>query len=412
MKVIALRERESRRLHRGLLFDEAGRSLILETVRALKVTSLRDVEGAVELRAIGVVGYFPITDSLALDIVPKFALLNFWRMVELAGERFDRVLPLIRSYAVQESAPPQWILARVFCGSLKEILAVSPAKKFISEEFEGYLTGRPDFARTVSRFLSRGDVVNVASHVFRHSRNVQINGIVKSACIDFLRIVSRTQGSDSERRILLDGLRTLDGVLAKPMWEGDERLAEDVPEWCRLNYLSALQTYALYLGHYGISISHSTRGALMPSFLFRLDSIFERMVRNTLVKSFAKRGVEVRNGNLASNNVPLFLGNSNYSVKPDVIIGPKPLPVAIIEVKYRGQIDEDARYQLISHVIATGCNVGLWVSPAVGTDDEGLEYVGVLRNGESFYSYRLDLSGDLDMALAKMADEIEKLVIT
>ena len=149
----------------------------------------------------------------------------------------------------------------------------------------------------------------------------------------------------------------------------------------------------------------------MPSFLFKLDDIFEQFVRNSLRKVLNKTKLCVLDGNRQRKPIPLYHDNRDFLIKPDAIICQGKRVLAIVEMKYKPKIDESDRYQVISHVLATRAPLGVWVSPADEGSPEGLSYVGALSGGQRFYHYRLDLAGDLDSSQNKMSEDLLKLVL-
>ena len=80
------------------------------------------------------------------------------------------------------------------------------------------------------------------------------------------------------------------------------------------------------------------------------------------------------------------------------------------EVKYKPKIDESDRYQVLSHVLAAQCNLGVWISPSADGAQGGMEYVGSVSNGVKFYHYRIDISGELEAASVKMVNAVSALL--
>src|SRR5688572_5181062 len=96
-RVIEIEERESRVFPREDLFDTTGHSLVLPKTRELSAVELKDVLNGVNLRALGLIGYLPLTSEIVLNLRPRFPLANLWRMLAVADESYDRVLPVLRS---------------------------------------------------------------------------------------------------------------------------------------------------------------------------------------------------------------------------------------------------------------------------------------------------------------------------
>ena len=129
-RIIDLHERETRTFPRSELFDSRGQSLLLPETRGLSAVDLRDVVNGVELRALGLIGYLPLTAGIVLNLRPKFPVKNLWQMLAVADETYDRILPVLRSYETADVSAPHQLLARGFCHYLSAILTVGVARGY------------------------------------------------------------------------------------------------------------------------------------------------------------------------------------------------------------------------------------------------------------------------------------------
>jgi len=412
VRLIELRERETRVFPRRDLVDGSGTSLILPETRALTAVELRDVAEGISLQALGLIGYLPLTPSIALNLQAKFPVNNLWEMLSLADETYERILPVLRSYQAANTTAPHHLLARGFGHYLASLLSTGISKDYRLENRHGYFRPKVNFSETVVRHLSRGDQVTVSSDTFFFSPHLRVNEILKKACMDFLRMLPHDSKWRGERSLLLDALNALHLVRPTRMAYGEQNLAQTLPIWSRDDYFGALNVYAVLLGYSGIGFPYEAQGSLLPSFLFKLDDIFERFVRNSLRLSLRDAAISIADGNLRHNQGSLFLDSRRFPTKPDIIIrrNRKGAPDAIAEVKYKARIEEADRYQVISHVVAARAPVGIWISPALSDDQAGLEYIGSIPGGAKFYHYRINISGDLTAARVEMARTISQLL--
>lgn len=410
VRVIDLHEREKRHFPRWELVGPDGLSLIFEETRALSALELREVYTGIELRALGLIGYLPLTDQVALNLHPRFPLRNFWQMLSLSDEQYDRFLQTLRGYSRDASDPPHLLLVRSFCFFLRSILTAGISQKYLATEFGGYYRPKMHFGRTVNQYLSRGDLIRVAGTEFVFSRKPRINGVFKAACIDFLKITPRVPSWDYERALLMDALNVLSFVPKRIARPSDIYLFSDVPIWLKSGYMGALQVYFVYKGFSPMGFSYEPGPNKIPSFLFKLDDIFEQFVRNGLRAEFARCGIVVSDGNRQKKPIKLFKDNNRYPIKPDAIVRRGNKVVALVEMKYKPKIRETDRYQGISHILASGASLFIWISPSHGETAPGLEYIGSLREGKKFYHYRLDISGDLDKAQTSMHSDLLRLI--
>lgn len=410
MQIIEIEERANRLFSREELIDRDGNSLVLPETRALPAVELKDVHGGINLRTLGLIGYLPLTREIVLNLRPKFPLKNLWRMLAIADENYDRVLPVLRAYERSSDTAPHQLLARGFCHYLKLILDMGIARGYYREPYTGFYKPRVAIGQTLSRHLSRGDHLTITGDVFTFSANLAVNGLLKSGCLAFLRRLARDSKWDEERKLLLEALNALQRVAPARMRVGDEALSEDAPKWLRDYYHGALSIYSLLLGHSHVGFGYEAQGNKMPSFLFSLDAIFESYIRNTFRTGLESAKIAVLDGNNPNHSGKLFVDTTQYSTKPDLIFRKKKTIVGLGEVKYKPEIKEGDRYQVISHVLAANCKTGVWISPASAGQPSRLDFVGTISTGAKFYHYQLDISGDLDVESNSMVEEITALL--
>jgi 5-methylcytosine-specific restriction endonuclease McrBC regulatory subunit McrC len=411
LRIIDLKERDVRLFMREELVDRTGRSLVLPETRALAAIEMRDVLEGIELRAKGLIGYLPLTSSTVLNVIPKFPVENLWGMLDVADEEYKRVLPVLRSYQHSGGIAPHQLLVRGFCHYLRDISSNGTYRDYRQEPHHGYFRPKVDFGHTLTKYLSRGDLINVASNSFTFSARLPLNAVLKSACLDFLRVTPRGDKWESERHLIADALNALSSVKAGKMHPGDESLAVSAPFWTRDAYRGALTIYAVFLGFTRIGFPYSAQGSEMPSFLFSLDNIFESFVRNVLRNGLREQRISVVDGNKPNHQQPLFRDNARFPIKPDAIIKLGKKTLALGEIKYKPKIEEADRYQVISHVIASGAPLGVWISPALSDAASGMEYVGEIATHAKFYHYRLNISSDLEAAKKELIASISRLCV-
>ena len=332
-RVVAIEERENRVFPREDLFDSSGHSLILPETRALSAVELKDIHNGVNLRALGLIDYLPLTSDIVLNLRPKFPLNNLWRMLSIADESYDRVLPVLRSYERDEASPPHQLLARGFCHYLRSIVDLGLSRGYYREPYTGFYKPRVEFGRTMARHLSRGDDLTISGDVFAYSANLRVNSVLKSACLSFLRIIPRDPKWLSERKLVLEALNALHRVSPTGMIVGDEKLAETTPRWVRESYRGALSVYAMLLGYTKIGFGYATEGSEMPSFLFSLDVVFESYVRNVFRMSLRHKKIAVLDGNSPRHHGRLFLDNNRNTTKTELNLRHKNAVIGIAEVK-------------------------------------------------------------------------------
>lgn len=409
--VVDLHERDARIFPRDQLFDSKGQSLVLHQTQDLGAVELREVVTGVEVRVLGLIGYLPLTARITLNLQPKFRIRNLWEMLAGADETYSRFLPVSRLYETASVSAPQQLLARGFCHYLSKILTVGMARGYYQESYGGYFKPKVNFGRTVAEYLARGEEVKVASETFVFTANHQVNGLIKAGCLDFIRVIPRTADWREQRECLLETLSALHNIAPIRMHVGDQLLSSKLPMRVRDAYLGALTVYSMLLGFTDIGFAYSYPGNEMPSFLFKLDGIFERFVRNTFRSSLNSQSINVLNGNIDRLDGALFVDNTEFRIKPDLVFQDGKRVLGIGEVKYKPKLDDDDRYQLISYVVATGAPIGVWISPAPESNKSSLEYIGKISTGAQLFHYRLDIAGELDREKIKMLEQVTSFLV-
>ena len=134
-------------------------------------------------------------------------------------------------------------------------------------------------------------------------------------------------------------------------------MTHEIPSWLSRGYAGALTVYSIYRGHTGAGFRHESSGLELPSFLFKLDEIFEQFVRNSLRDSITRAAIQMVNGNQRPTH--LFQDSRTHLVSPDAIIRINGRPAAIIEVKYKLKPSDADRYQVIAYTVAADAPLGI-----------------------------------------------------
>lgn len=405
VRVIEIQERGQRFFPRADLVDSEGRSLILPETRDLDAIEVKDVADGARLMALGLIGYLPLTSTITLNIVPKFPIQNLWTMLEVGGEDYAQVLPIVRRYQTSASPAPIQMLARSFCHFLKGTLAAGFERSYYPRTQTGYYKPRVEFGPTISRFFSRGNPVETVSSVFEFGLDSAVNRVVKAACLRFARIIPKTGDWSEERGNIQLALSTLERVHAREPGALDFDLDQSVSLRLRMHYSGMLRVYHLLLTGGGIAFTFEPGGKELPSFLFNLDDIFERFIRQSFVSALREEGIAVLDGN--KHQGKLFEDSKVYPTKSDLIFRrSKKDIIALGEVKYKPKLKEADRYQIISHVTAAKAPVGILFSPANEGESQRLERIGRLPTGAQFYHYRIDILSNIKAAQAQMVKDV------
>lgn len=412
IRVIEIQERGQRFFPRSDLVDPSGRSLILPATRTLGVIEITDVADGARLMALGLIGYLPLTSTITLNIVPKFPIQNLWAMLEISGESYRKILPIIRQYQTSKSPAPIQMLARSFFYYLKGVLSDGFERTYYSRIQTGYYKPRVEFNQTISRYFSRGNPVDVVSNIFEFGLDSSVNRIIKAACLRFAQVIPRDDDNwQEERRLIQFALDTLQRVQAQEQGAIDLDLNKSISIRLRGYYEGMLRLYQLLLTGGGIAFTFEPGGKELPSFLFNLEDIFERFVRQTFVLGLSEHKITVLDGNKSKYQGRLFEDSRVYPTKSDIILRrSKQEIIGLGEVKYKPKLKESDRYQIISHVTSAKAPVGILFTPANEGESQRLEKIGRLATGAQFYHYRINIEGDIKAAQTQMVREVSTLL--
>ena len=406
--IVEVEERGQRSFQRTDLIDPNGQSLIFPATRALSVLEIREKADGATILILGIIGYLPLTKSITLNIVPKFPIQNLWKMLGVGGETYARILPVVRRYQTTGSPAPIQMLARSFCHYLRGALSAGFEHSYHARTQSGYYKPRVEFGSTISRYLSRGNPVHAVSEVFEFGLDSPVNRIVKAACLRFLRLIPRTNVWSEDRSLIQLALDALQRVYEREPSSLDFDLARTVSPRLREDYAGLLRVYQLLLTGGGIAFTFDPGGKELPSFLFKLEDIFERFIRQTLLEGLHEQKIAVLDGNKHQGR--LFEDSKVYPTKSDIIFRhSKKEVIGIGEVKYKPKLKEADRYQIITHVTAAKAPVGVLFTPANEGESQGLERLGRLSTGAQFYHYRVNIQGDIETAQTKMTHEVLSL---
>ncbi|MCT8284933.1 McrC family protein [Xanthomonas translucens pv. translucens] len=409
MRIIDIEERGNIYFPRSDLMSENGQSLILTETWRRKVIEVKDIEDGSRLMALGSIGYLPLTASIVLNIIPKFPIENLWVMLEVGGESYSRILPVLKRYQTSVSQTPSFLLARSFCFYLREALSIGLARGYYKEERAGHYRPKVEFGPTINKYISHGDPINTVSQSYSYGLHNLANRAVKTACADFIRIIPGDETWKEERDLIRDALENLSLLPSSRPSYSDILLEPDVPTRLKPSYLGMAEVYRLSLGGSGISFAYEQSGRELPSFLFKLEDIFESFIRKSFAAVSKESGVSILDGNIKPGK--LFTDTKAYDIKSDIFFrrGKKNV-IAVGEVKYKPSIKEVDRYQLISHVTASKCKVGVMFSPANPGEPQSLSRIGKLPTEAVFYHYRLSLEGDMRKNAERMVREVLDLM--
>ncbi len=347
-----------------------GRALDLyEEVQKRDYLSIQMSDGRLILQASGCVGLLPLNDHVAIDIAPRAPIGNLMRLFEVSGAVPRMPTPrLLQRYSASADRPPSLVnvLTLAFLDAVELVAAQGLHRAYHQNVTDtSFPRGRIMVGETMRRHQARGATHRVTAAWHAHSADTPPNRCLKYTIWrlavlynqgkpakkaprkekeEHARIIARLNrayayfaatGLDTQARFLADRLVTEPATMPA----------------VRVYYAQALQLALIIIRNQGIAFGRS--GVIdAPTFLIRLDEVFEAYVRKALAQRLPSvvAGVEVLDGNPGQpGNRPLFARGSDTgtvdkkesSTSPDIVVRrtaavpPAPYHPVVIDVKYK-----------------------------------------------------------------------------
>lgn len=146
----------------------------------------------------------------------------------------------------------------------------------------------------------------------------------------------------------------------------------------------------------------------MDSLILDVSEVFEAYLRRELSERLRLKGFKVYDGWKKPQN--FFTDSNRYSVHPDMIVVRDGKIVAILDAKYKPDVSEQDRYEVLSFMDVMKVDVGGFVCPA--RDQEKSRPIGLMASGKQMTMLRFDLAANNPSEEAdKFASNVEKMIV-
>lgn len=355
-------------------------------------------QGKLVLKSKGVVGLIPLSDRVAIHVLPRAPIGNLIYMVWKAGLKITGLETFVRGYQEEWAAldNPEAVYFDTFLRTLREVRRTGILRRYRERETDRELRGRLLLSKTVSRFRSHGLAHRQVFSVFDHSVNIAENRILKHTTerlLQHFRRDSSTQGKETfaEFRRLLDLFDQVDASRVRP-----EDVARQTPALVRglppthRYYEGALWLSYLIATKSGV-VMEKTGRARFETVLIDVADVFEAYVRKLCEETAATHmgGCRVFDGNKLM--VPLFADHSKFPTKPDIYFKRNGVALAIADVKYKPALKAEDRYEILGFCEALKVDRAAFVLPKFGDEPE-ISLHGTTAGGRKIHVLWLDLA--------------------
>ncbi|WP_242096727.1 McrC family protein [Sphingomonas sp. CROZ-RG-20F-R02-07] len=364
-----------------------------------KLFRIRLRADVLEVQPTGYIGFIPLNNRVAIEVAPRMPVANVEYLMARSKRGPAETLPYLHSFGAGavNAAPFMQLLATRYATLLDELRYEGVYKTYARR---CYVSASPSGRLLPLQTALRSRTAQRATAVYeRFDRTIDNppNRVILTAGRRLLRGALFGGGGEPKlARFIERGLELLDGVPDDP--EPEVPSIAGLPEQRpMLRQLVALS--AVILREEGIRLRGE--GLLrLPSFLIKMEDVFEDYTRIVLQESVEFIGVDVYDGNKqppAGAAKLLFTDPGvfgNRDTTPDIVISRNGAPIGIVEVKYKPcetAPERDNLNQLLTYAITYGVKIAVLLYPAMDKQQTGVERLGAVQ-GIDCYRALIDLS--------------------
>ena len=369
------------------------------------------VKGQVSFRADRYVGLIPVNDWISIRIRPRATITNIAHMIAKSGVAPSAIPDFSRGYMpkfeVYENAEKVYYSPLI--GGVERILEAGMIKSYVEVVNPPVWRGRLLVSNTIKRHRAR----NVRHRGEFDYRTLSYGGVENIALKHSLKIVrawlaenDRKNAAIARADIVLERMAAIPeynsdiGGLAQELGRSAGRLP---PQYSY--YRDPLWTAYLLLQSKLPDMS-ADGFVTLDSMIVDLSKVFEAYVRNVLIEGAEAHGWRIADGNLKP--FPFFADDNTYNVHPDIVVLKDGRPVALVDAKYKPDVKEGDRYEVLSFMDAVGVQRGGFVCPQ--RDGAESKFMGRTSSGREISLIRFDLSApDIEKEAARFVDNVRRL---
>lgn len=399
----------------NLIFNQAGRLDINDSISKYFSLSYRAKENRLILYAGKYIGYFRLNDLIVVNVRPKFDISNLKRILLLSDNKIEILNFLYANYerALVDDFS-QSLIIKVFNERLIKIYSDGFIKEYIlKEESSASIRGRININRSMQKHWSRGEINKVEISYYNYTEDNIFNKVIKKSIELSLQLVKDGLNIHSDEiKSLLFYYSLLESVDSDFTYNEYLSFKDKIYKISSLRdyYIPLCQICNLIIEKKGIDFNFQMNGGeIANSFILNMESVFESYLLNVLSSGF-KGNLSLKDGNKAGKK-KLF-NDADHDAQPDYILYENSVAKIILDAKYKSKISESDRYQIISHSLSYNCHIAILILPLSSNMDR-VKRIGTI--GEDFkiilYEYYFDLtSKSLEHEELQMIESIKQIL--
>jgi 5-methylcytosine-specific restriction enzyme subunit McrC len=370
------------------------------------------VKGQVIFRADRYVGLIPVNAKLSIRIRPRALIANIAYMIVKSGIAPSAIPDFSRGYMPKFEAGvnAEKVYYAPLIGGVERILDTGMMKSYVQVEKPPAWRGRLLVSDTIKRHQAR----NIRYKGEFDYKTLSYGGVENVALKHALKIVRAWLAANDEKN---QAIARADGAL--------ERMAA-IPD-CKSNVGQLVQEVGRSAGRLPSHYSYyrdplwttylllqgklpdlSADGFVtLDSMIIDLSKVFESYVRTVLIERAEARGWRIVDGNFKP--FCFFAGDNTYNVHPDIVVIKNGKPVALIDAKYKPDVKEGDRYEVLSFMDTVGVARGGFVCPQ--REGAASRFMGRTSAGKELSLLRFDLAApDIEAEAMRFVDNVSRLV--
>jgi 5-methylcytosine-specific restriction enzyme subunit McrC len=385
-----------------------GGELDLEPATESGYFTFRFKKRQLRVQAGGFIGFIPINDRVAIEVVPRCSIANLGHVLRIGGFAPVVLEQFARAYAADTADPAALrdLYTEALLSELAQIQAYGRLREYQRR------TGRTSSPRgrllmmaPETQLAATGGSATVRVSWFERTADLAANRCLKAAIWLLARAYAQTKNPTRTQRKLATRLNASFAFFEDAELDLRFRFLTD-PYVMRTASLPATRTYyrnALDVARLVVmsaSLAFDRPGAdvFMPSIVIEMYDVFESYTRNVLAAGLAGEPLlQVLNGNAEGRKL-LYDQAPSEDATPDVVIEREEVPVVVLDVKYKPaekKPQRDDLNQVITYGVSYRSEAVIVVQPqADGSDRQGLIHLGDI-DGRPVYQYVFNLAGEL-----------------
>lgn len=369
-------------------------------------------KGRAVFRADKHVGLIPLNDTVAIRVRPRSAVANLAHMIVKSGQAPFAIPNFSRGYFPNFESGPN--VERIYCSpmvtSAERVVGGGMMKSYVSVVNPPPWRGRLMVSDTIKRYRAR----NIRYKGEFEFNTLSYSGPENLAIKHALKIVRGWLATNDKKNPLIQradvalagmqGVPDFEGRLG-PLLQDLARSASHLPSQY-LYYRDALWTaYLILQGQ--VPDLQAEGFVTLDSMIVDMSKVFEHYVRRILIDRAAEHGWRIVNGE--DVHLPFFTDGGDWHVQPDIVIYEGKTARAVLDAKYKPEIKETDRYEVLSFMDALGVERGGFICPQ--KTGASSRYLGVTTGGKILSTLRIDLAAaDLEAEADRLVGNVVRLI--